>query len=686
MLRQPHTLLAFAIIGLVAATGALFAIMPRGAGAVPGDTTADVVIGQPSFIANACGVGADRLCRYSGTFVDPAGNLWVADQINHRVLQYDTPLTTDLVADRVFGQVNFVANMCNEGAGGGAANASRLCAPSAVFVDAAGSLWVTDQGNSRVLRYDNPLTTDTVADDVFGQVSMLAGSCNQGLLAPTASTLCNPTGLAIDSLGYLYISENQHRVVIHTNPAVDKVADVVLGQPGFVTNTCNNGGISASSLCTPTDVAVDTASNVYVADGNNNRVLFYRDPFASDTVADSVLGQNGLFTTNTCNNGGISNLSLCFPRAVSPVGVDLYVADSSNSRVLYYLDPLGTDPKADMVFGQLGLFTTGTCNNGGVTANSLCGPAKPFEDAAGNLWVADNSNSRVLVYNAAAPATPTPTDTPTPTPTATNTPTDTPTPTPTETETPTPTPTATATDTATPTPTATPCPGDLDCDGFLDVAPPLHQGPANTNPNYDNCIGVYNPDQLNSDGDFIDLTPPESLDDFTWPNSDNKGDACDDDDDNDGIPDADELSGAACGGIVTAPLNRDSDGDRILDGAECILGTDPLTPNLAPAFCSSGTDDDGDLVSSGREFCYYNSDPGSADTDGDGVLDVCEIHSINADKYVNVIDLSRVAALVGPAYGLVGTPVQVAFDVNKDGAVNVIDLQRVALAIPLCQP
>ena len=56
---------------------------------------------------------------------------------------------------------------------------------------------------------------------------------------------------------------------------VDAVADLVLGQPNFTSNTANNGGVSASSLHGPHGVAVDTAGNVHVTDLYNNRVLVY---------------------------------------------------------------------------------------------------------------------------------------------------------------------------------------------------------------------------------------------------------------------------------------------------------------------------------------------------------------------------------------------------------------------------
>jgi hypothetical protein len=162
---------------------ALAVILLRSAAAAPGDTVADRVFGQGgSFTSNTCnlgGVSASSLCRPIGVF-DAAGNLYVADENNHRVLEYDTPLTTDTVADRVFGQGgSFTTGTCG-------ISASGLCNPSGVAVDAAGNLYVADANNSRVLEYNSPLTSQ-VANRVFGQGgSFTSGTCNLGASAPAA--------------------------------------------------------------------------------------------------------------------------------------------------------------------------------------------------------------------------------------------------------------------------------------------------------------------------------------------------------------------------------------------------------------------------------------------------------------------------------------------------------------------
>jgi sugar lactone lactonase YvrE len=131
-------------------------------------------------------------------------------------------------------------------------------------------------------------------------------------------------------------------------------AGVVYGQGGsFTSGTANNGGAGASSLNNPTATAVDANGNLYVADRSNSRVLFY--PRGS-TTATRVYGQNGSFTSTTPNNGGVSANSLggeVFGVAVDPSG-NLYIADGANYRVLFY--PAGSTT-ATRVYGQGGSFT-----------------------------------------------------------------------------------------------------------------------------------------------------------------------------------------------------------------------------------------------------------------------------------------------------------------------------------------
>lgn len=142
---------------------------------------------------------------------------------------------------------------------------------------------------------------------------------------------------------------------------------------------------------------------------------------------------------------------LCLPEAVAvDQSNSLYIADTTNNRVVEYISPLAQtttpgsgDTLEDKIFGLSG--GASTCGYGtGVapSADSLCLPTGLTIDGSGNLFVADTGNNRVLRYDNPAAPTPTPGATPTPVPGATPTPVSgaTPTPTPTPTSAPTPTP------------------------------------------------------------------------------------------------------------------------------------------------------------------------------------------------------------------------------------------------------
>ncbi len=346
--------------------------------------TAGVVYGQGgSFTTgtqNKGGVSANSLNLHAGLAVDGSGNLYVADAGNNRVLFYPAGSTT---ATRVYGQGgSFNTNDANHGG----ISADSLSNPQNVVVDSSGNLYVADQSNNRVLFY--PVGT-TTATRVYGQNgNFTTNSANSD--GVSATTLAQPYGLALDSTGNLYVTDYLNSRVLFY-PAGNTTATQVYGQNGsFTANSMNNGGLGANSLYQPTGVAVDASGDLYVADIYNNRVLFY--PYNS-TTATKVYGQPG-FTTNSANNGGISANSLNNPMAIAlDSSGNLYVADRSNNRVLFYLFGSTT---ATRVYGQSNSFTT--ANNGGVTANSLSQPWAVALDNGGNLYVSDYSNNRVLEY------------------------------------------------------------------------------------------------------------------------------------------------------------------------------------------------------------------------------------------------------------------------------------------------
>jgi sugar lactone lactonase YvrE len=399
------------------------------------NTAASKVFGQSgSFTSGDCngdtfdiGSSADDLCDPSGVAVDGSGNLYVADTSNNRVLEYNAPLSTDSTADTVFGQgADFTSNVCdfdiNSLSNGlDASSAVDLCAPLGVAVDTSGNLFVADSENSRVLKFDTPLTTDTTADAVLGQLDFTHQSDN----LTDARGLINPESVAIDASvtpNRIYVADFNNSRVLAWNDAssfaTGAPADLVVGQPDFLSYFCDGSSgasVSASDLCFPEGLAVDSSGNLYVADTDNNRLLEYANPFVACNntfpcvggPASVVIGQGNSFTSSIKNSGGVSASSLNSPTAVSVDGSgNVYLADSSNNRVLEYHAPLTIGAAAATVFGQGGSFASSACNfdTGGTfssppTSIDLCDPSGVATDGTGNLYVADYNNHRVLEYN-----------------------------------------------------------------------------------------------------------------------------------------------------------------------------------------------------------------------------------------------------------------------------------------------
>lgn len=179
----------------------------------------------------------------------------------------------------------------------------------------------------------------------------------------------------------------------------------MIGQPTFGSGNCNNGGVTQKALCQPVGVALDSTGNLYVADYSNNRVLEYDNPFApgGSATANLVFGQDGNFTTGSCNLNGATSTSLCNPNliAVDPTG-NLFVTDFANNRTLEFSTPaISGNTTASHVFGQGDNFTSNECDIGAIhpSAQTECNRVAVAADSSGNLFVADFGNNRTLKYD-----------------------------------------------------------------------------------------------------------------------------------------------------------------------------------------------------------------------------------------------------------------------------------------------
>ena len=254
---------------------------------------------------------------------------------------------------------------------------------------------VPDTGNNRVLIYYAPTASNAAADVVLGQSSSTSGSSG------TSSTTMNaPEAYTFDSSGNLYISDSGNcRVLVFPQPfSTGEEATMVIGQPDA--NTGCGGAASASTLGTTGGVAFGTHGNFWVADTSNNRILKFLAPFTTGMNAKLVLGQTD-FTSTGCAAPPTA-ASLCSPQGITfDSGGILWVADTSNNRVLAYRLTLSLSAKKEFGHPAATAFTSNTINDGGVSATSLYGPTGIGIDSSQNVWVADTQNNRVLIFKPA---------------------------------------------------------------------------------------------------------------------------------------------------------------------------------------------------------------------------------------------------------------------------------------------
>ncbi|HKQ50555.1 MAG TPA: NHL repeat-containing protein [Phycisphaerae bacterium] len=302
---------------------------------------ADIVLGQEGFFTNLANKGmagplADTLNSPKTLALDAAGRLYVADTGNFRILRYDPPILSAEDAVQVFGQPDFGTALQNFN---GPSDES-IGSADGVAVDAIGNLYLADGANHRVLIFNTPAADDTVADTVLGQVNFTNNDVNAGLGDPGETTFNTPVGVAVDAAGNLYVcDQGNNRVLLFTPPFVNNEEAVkVFGQPNFITELPNFGSLSATSLFGPIAAAIDPVTDrLYIADTGNHRILEYEDPVAGDTEADRVFGQI-IFTTGVANKGGDTMADTV--NGPTGVVLDdegnLYAADRLNNRVLRY--------------------------------------------------------------------------------------------------------------------------------------------------------------------------------------------------------------------------------------------------------------------------------------------------------------------------------------------------------------
>lgn len=260
-----------------------------------------------------------------------------------------------------------VSTLAGSGAFGfadGAGTAAQFYQPTGVAVDASGNVYVAEAENHRIRK----VTSD-------GVVSTLAGSGTAGFAdgSGTVAQFNSPRGITLDASGNLYIADGVNNRIRKITPTGAVTTLAGSGVAGFA-----DGNGLAAQFFFPKGIAVDASDNLYVADDINHRVRKITPAGTVSTLAGSALGSaDGAGTAAQFNRPtGV---------AVDASG-NVYVADAKNHRIR----KITSNGTVSTLAGSTEGFAEGTS-----TAARFSEPVGLAVDASGNVYVADSDNSRI---------------------------------------------------------------------------------------------------------------------------------------------------------------------------------------------------------------------------------------------------------------------------------------------------
>ncbi|MDG2306622.1 MAG: hypothetical protein P8R42_18615 [Candidatus Binatia bacterium] len=328
------------------------------AGAGSGGETGD---GGPATVAKIQGPG--------GQAMDAAGNLFFADTDNHRVRRVDAST----------GVITTVAGNGSQGfsGDGGAATAARLRFPHGVAVATNGDFYIADSDNHRI----------RLVTAATGVITTTAGDGNEGASGDggpaTAASLDEPFDVALDASGRLTIADTGNHRIRRVSAAgiISTIAGTGSGGYGG-----DNGPATAADLHSPSGIAYDISSDLFIADTENNRVR--KVDISLGTIrtfaGDGSSGYGG-------DGGSALNAKLKKPGAVAlDADRHLYIADTQNNRLRRVEHGAGVI----MTIAGTGLATYDGDGVAAVSA-SLRNPAGIVVSATGDAFIGDTGNHRI---------------------------------------------------------------------------------------------------------------------------------------------------------------------------------------------------------------------------------------------------------------------------------------------------
>jgi sugar lactone lactonase YvrE len=260
--------------------------------------------------------------------------------------------------------------------------------PFGIAVDGKGNLFIADSSNNRIRRIDaaSQIITTYAGNGIVG---------SNGDYGPaTSASLNNPTSLALDPAGNLYIADAGNNAIRRVD-AFTGIITTYAGTPGNHGYTGDDGPATQATFTGPNGISFDSNGNLYVADTGNHaiRLISAANGNITTIAGTGTAGFGG-------DNGPATQAMLNAPWSATPIppsvpGVNagFYIADQNNNRVRK-VDASG------MITTVAGSTAGYSGDKGPATAAQLYEPASVLVDVAGNIYIADSGNNVVRRINA----------------------------------------------------------------------------------------------------------------------------------------------------------------------------------------------------------------------------------------------------------------------------------------------
>jgi sugar lactone lactonase YvrE len=259
-----------------------------------------------------------------------------------------------------------------------------------VAFDAAGILYIADTGNQRIRKV---AAGSGIISTVAGNGTV--GFSGDGGPATAAALAAYPSGVALDTAGNLYIADGNNSRIRKVDGSGIITTVAGNGASGF---SGDSGPATAASLDFPQGVALDTAGNLYIGDSNRIRKV------ATGSGIISTVAGHGTFTGFSGDGGPATAATLFGPQRVGlDVAGNLYIADYFNNRIRRVAAGSGIISTVAGI-GPVGSNGSFSGDGGAATAAALAVPNGVALDASGNLYIADSGRVRAVFACVTLPA------------------------------------------------------------------------------------------------------------------------------------------------------------------------------------------------------------------------------------------------------------------------------------------